>query len=147
MTAATARSSEPCTIASATDAGKVLGVASAPAGAARPATQPRSRCVGTFRSARLKITVGPKAEASGGSGGPAGMKTVTPTGLGSMASEAYDHSTQFNVTSITFVKGPYWLSPWGNGCVPTALATAYASAAARRRIAYAAATTSRTSSP
>ena len=54
------------------------------------------------------------------------MKTVKPTGLGSMASEAYDHSAQFNFTSITFVKGPYWLSVWGNGGVPTAKVLALA---------------------
>jgi hypothetical protein len=122
----------PYTVAPAAVA-KAFGTSAAPTGArtSEPggaAAKTLPLCTFSRGSTMVKITVGPAAEASGGSGGVPGMKIVKPTGLGSTASMAYDHSARFDFTEVTFVKGPYWLSVWANGGVSTAKTLALAKA-------------------
>jgi hypothetical protein len=122
----------PCTIDTAAVA-TAFGTSSAPAsartsepGGAAAKTLPL--CTFTRGTTILKITIGPAAEAEGGSGGAPGMKIVKPTGLGTTASMAYDHTGRFDFTDVTFVKGPYWLSVWANGGVSTPKTLALAKA-------------------
>ena len=121
----------PCSIVPSAVVGKAFGLASAPSGV--KSTEPGGAaaktlplCTFTHGTTIMKITIGPKAEVNGGSGGAPGMVRVEPTGLGSTASEAYDHSASIQFTDVTFVKGPYWVSVWANGGVSTAKAVALA---------------------
>jgi hypothetical protein len=108
-------SPNPCKAVPTTVIQAALGAAPAgkltsqPAGGAKLAV-----CTYTRGAVKLEVEIGPKVIASGGYGGPPGMKVKSDTSLGPDGKLFYDTSPKYTFANATFTKGSFYGEVWSN---------------------------------
>jgi hypothetical protein len=75
-------------------------------------------CTWTYASAKLVVSVAPKAYKP--AGWPAGTVSRTTSALGARAKLATNNKPGYGFVAVTFVKGAYWAEVWVNGATSTA---------------------------
>ena len=73
-----------------------------------------SICTYTRGAVKLEVEIGPKAIASGGFGGPPGMKIKADAALGPDGKLFYDTSPKYAFANATFTKGSFFGEVWSN---------------------------------
>ena len=73
-----------------------------------------SICTYTRGVVKLEVEIGPKAIASGGFGGPPGMKIKADAALGPDGKLFYDTSAKYEFANATFTKGSFFGEVWSN---------------------------------
>jgi hypothetical protein len=99
----------PCTLVSTATIASTLGVKGTVA-SGKLTTRPDGKvkqdvCTFTVAGTQLQIDAAPHEPVGGSGGGAPGMKSVTPTGLGSAAEFFYDTRSGFQFASVSFTKG------------------------------------------
>ena len=108
----------PCSLAPARLVAPALGVLGTVRGALKATREdglPREDCVFTHSSVYDEVSVAPAAFGEGGSGGPPGMVSSHPSGLGPQGVFVYDLKPVF--ANAHFIKGGLWGLAFSNAPV------------------------------
>jgi hypothetical protein len=112
----------PCTVVSTATIASTLGVKGTVA-SGKLTTRPDGKvkqdvCTFSVAGTNLQIDDAPHQPVGGYGGGAPGMKSVTPTGLGSAARFFYDTKSGFTFSNVSFTKGNIDAGVYDSGSLP-----------------------------